>query len=83
MLPVAVDSTSNTFELYHDGIIRKDQCGNNVDHAVLVVGYTPTYWIVKNSWGPLWGQSGYIYIERGKNTCGINSYASFATSVSI
>lgn len=82
-IPVAVDSTSHAFEFYHNGIIRKDHCGTEVDHAVLVVGYTPDYWIVKNSWGTSWGQGGYIYIERGHNTCGINSYASFATAVSI
>jgi C1A family cysteine protease len=82
-IPVAVDSTGHAFELYHNGIIRKNQCGTDVDHAVLVVGYTPEYWIVKNSWGTSWGQSGYIYIERGKNACGINSYAAFATQVSI
>lgn len=82
-IPVAVDSTSREFELYHNGIIRKEHCGSDVDHAVLVVGYTPEYWIVKNSWGPHWGQNGYIYIERGRNACGINSYSSFATSVSI
>lgn len=82
-IPVAVDSNSQAFELYHNGIIKKNQCGTTVDHAVLVVGYTPTYWIVKNSWGTSWGQDGYIYIQRGKNTCGINTYASFATRVSI
>ena len=82
-IPVAVDSTKSAFEFYHDGIVREHQCGKEVDHAVLVVGYTPEYWIVKNSWGPSWGKSGYIHIERGKNACGINSYASFATRVSV
>lgn len=82
-IPVAVDSTSKQFELYHSGILTKEHCGSEVDHAVLVVGFTPEYWIVKNSWGPHWGQNGYIYIERGRNACGINSYSSFATSVSI
>ena len=65
-IPVAVDSTSSAFELYHRGIVRKEHCGSDVDHAVLVVGYTPEYWIVKNSWGPSWGQGGYIHIERGR-----------------
>lgn len=39
-------------------------------HAVLVVGYTGTassfngqpYWIVRNSWGPRWADSGYFYM---------------------
>lgn len=82
-IPVGVDSTSHAFEFYHDGIVRKNQCGKDIDHAVLVVGYTPEYWIVKNSWGTSWGQAGYIYIERGKNACGINSYAAFVTQASI
>ena len=82
-IPVAVDSSGSHFELYHDGILRHNHCGKNVDHAVLVVGYTPDYWVIKNSWGSSWGQGGYMYLERGTNACGINSYAAFATSVSI
>jgi C1A family cysteine protease len=34
-------------------------------HAMLVVGYdrTAQYFIVKNSWGPGWGHSGYAYLH--------------------
>lgn len=43
-----------------------------IDHAVVVVGYEDHetlagggYWIVKNSWGPAWGDNGYGYILYG------------------
>ena len=38
-----------------------------VDHAVLLVGYTESYWIVKNQWGTSWGLSGYIHVTRDRN----------------
>ena len=50
-------------------------CG---DHAVRVIGYGTycgvPYWLVANSWGPGWGDSGYIKIKRGNNEIGIESY---------
>jgi len=47
-------------------------------HAVLVVGWGESqesgkYWIVKNSWGPEWGENGYFRIERGTNAHAIES----------
>ncbi|MFM7980499.1 MAG: C1 family peptidase, partial [Candidatus Fonsibacter sp.] len=41
--------------------------GNNpkLDHAVVLVGYTPGYYIMKNSWGTSWGNYGYMYMARG------------------
>merc|ERR1719456_205951 len=41
------------------------------DHAVLIVGYTPTYWIVRNSHGRDWGNKGHFRIKKGINSCGI------------
>lgn len=46
--------------------------GYSLNHAVLLVGYTATEWIIKNSWGTGWGVSGYIYVTRTvANNCGI------------
>lgn len=78
-IPIGIDSKSMNFELYRGGIIRAAHCGKNIDHAVTVVGYTPNFWVVKNSWGSHWGEGGYFRIERGKNACGINTYSSFVT----
>jgi len=40
---------------------------DQVDHAVLLVGYTADYWIVKNSWGTSFGDNGFIYVSRNPN----------------
>ena len=42
--------------------------GNN--HAVLVVGYGPGYFLVKNSWGSRWGEDGFFKIKSGVGLCG-------------
>src|SRR5262249_31592481 len=31
-------------------------------HAVVLVGYTTTHFILRNSWGRGWGDSGYAYL---------------------
>ncbi|XP_049813396.1 dipeptidyl peptidase 1-like [Schistocerca nitens] len=56
-------------------------------HAVLIVGYGvddasgEKYWIVKNSWGAEWGDSGYFLMLRGVNECGIESNTVEATPI--
>ena len=37
---------------------------------------------VRNSWGTSWGESGFIRLSYGGNTCGIASDANFATVAS-
>jgi C1A family cysteine protease len=55
------------FQFYHKGIFSHD-CGIRINHGVLVVGYGEEngnqYYIVKNSWGTFWGESGYMKIKR-------------------
>lgn len=42
-------------------------------HAVTIVGYDDDEqsWIVKNTWGPDWGEGGYFRIRSGTNECEI------------
>jgi hypothetical protein len=45
-----------------DGQLRTyDKKRANGGHAVSIVGYTPTYFIIRNSWGPRWGHKGFAY----------------------
>ena len=73
----------DTFFAYSDGIYSDGECNPDrvdedfVNHAVLVVGYTPDYWIIKNSWGTEWGEEGYMKMKRGVNMCAIADFASY------
>ncbi|KAK4260116.1 hypothetical protein QN277_003273 [Acacia crassicarpa] len=64
---VAIEATGRDFQLYHSGVFT-GECGANVNHAVVVVGYGNEngldYWLVRNSWGTVWGEDGYVKIER-------------------
>jgi len=76
---VAVDAASPDWQSYSGGIYN-GRCGKNLDHAILAVGYTDQYWIVKNSWSTKWGAQGYIYLARGKNICGVAAEPSYPTA---
>ena len=82
---VAIEADHQVFMFYNSGIISDTSCGTALDHGVLVVGYGEDngqkYWLVKNSWGTTWGDSGYVKIARdetktGPGICGIASQPS-------
>eukprot|EP00494_Astrolonche_serrata_P004439 UN04452 len=78
----AINADANALQFYENGIVETRGCGPNIDHAVLLTGYGERkgkkYWIIKNSWGPGWGEDGFVRICRGcdrnrlAGECGIN-----------
>ena len=75
--PVSVAVDASGWQGYGGDIFKMKDC-TWVNHGVLVVGYTPDYWIVKNSWDRTWGIYGYMHMARNQgNMCLIASYASY------
>lgn len=63
--PIAVSVDASSWGAYESGIY--DGCNlssPDIDHAVVLVGYGPGYWLIRNSWSPAWGESGYIKLAR-------------------
>ena len=56
-------------------------CGTNLDHATNLVGYGNAggveYWLMRNSWGTTWGESGYMRLQivSGAGICGVQMHA--------
>lgn len=87
---VAIEASGSAFQFYQSGVFT-GHCGAELDHGVAAVGYGTDngqdYWIVRNSWGGDWGESGYIRMERNvKNVktgkCGIAVEASYPIKTS-
>mmetsp|Transcript_41892 Transcript_41892/g.135592 ORF Transcript_41892/g.135592 Transcript_41892/m.135592 type:complete len:443 (+) Transcript_41892:74-1402(+) len=75
--PVSVSVAASGWGLYSSGVF--DGCSQQnpiINHAVVLMGYGneygKSYWLIRNSWGPTWGEFGYIRLQRfpGNEPCG-------------
>lgn len=67
--PIAVAVAASTWRRYGGGILS-GSCSSRdcvINHAVLAVGYDQDYWLIRNSWGAQWGESGYIRLTRAND----------------
>lgn len=81
---VAINAGSLAFQLYSEGVFT-GYCGYLLNHGVTAVGFGEDkgvkYWLVKNSWGSKWGESGYVRMKREfsdeRGICGIAMDANY------
>lgn len=77
-LSIAIQADLPSFQNYKRGVYHDLQCNGQIDHGVLAVGYgrvrNRDYWIVKNSWGPKWGDKGYVLIARNIKRIGNTTF---------
>jgi len=87
-ISVAIEADKLVFQLYTSGIFDSTSCGTSLDHAVALVGYGTEngqeYFILRNSWGTSWGESGYMKIanagDGNDGICGVALAATYPTS---
>jgi C1A family cysteine protease len=59
---VRLDCDTAWFNVGSNGLLETYvQPSQPAGHAVAIVGYTPTHFIVRNSWGTGWGHNGFAY----------------------
>lgn len=76
---VSVEADHTVFKNYKTGVLNSNKCGTDTNHAVNAIGYGTTsskgidFYIVRNSWGTVFGNNGYIKIgiKSGAGICGI------------
>lgn len=74
VLSVGIE-VNQAFRFYSSGIFN-GPCNENINHAVNIVGFTRDYWIVRNSWGKEWGESGHMRVARvNPPICGLGVMA--------
>jgi predicted secreted protein len=75
--PVSVAiCVGSAFAGYTGGVFQTNEtCDEVVNHGVVLVGWNGTHgaWILRNSWGATWGESGYMRIKYGTSNVGYSA----------
>ncbi|MBN1660220.1 MAG: protease inhibitor I42 family protein [Anaerolineae bacterium] len=74
--PVSAAVCVNTdFQRYAGGVFNPTKPCNSINHAIVLVGWDDSVgaWILRNSWGPDWGEDGYMRIAYGKSKVGYSA----------
>jgi hypothetical protein len=63
---VAINTGESFSDVGRDGLFSASEgpSGRHGRHAMLIVGYTGNFYIIKNSWGDSWGDKGYCYVPK-------------------
>lgn len=86
--PAAVSVAASGWSTYGSGIFDACSADAVIDHAVTLIGYGvdssagEKYWLIKNSWGLLWGEKGgtiRLLREVGNAHCGVDSQPKVGT----
>lgn len=86
--PVSVGiAVDNNFKSYESDVFEGPCEGTDLNHAVTIVGYGTTedgkkYWLIKNSWGENWGESGYMRLLRDSEEAGAGGVCGIARQAS-
>merc|ERR1712187_792518 len=75
--PVSILVNANKAWHSYSGGILSGPAGSGINHAVLAVGYGQEngkkYWIIRNSWGTRWGESGYMRMAYGNGAFSVTA----------
>lgn len=91
--PVTVSVACMPWHLYQSGVFYAPLhtgSATDLDHLVVLEGYGTDaesgedYWLVRNSWGPRWGEKGYIRLKRvGEQECAIDDTPADGTACTL
>ena len=74
--PVSAAVCVNTaFQAYTGGVFNPFWPCFSINHAIVLTGWDDSKgaWRLRNSWGPDWGEDGYMWIAYGKNYVGYSA----------